>query len=677
MTSSIQSFTLGDFAQLSYHNPIDLTVTSNMTPIHTCFDTLSSGDQIFLFATSDSLVCPITIYIKEKDGTTLNIWKKRVVRKEGNSPEILFNGSLLCAGSSMYIMKDEVNASIITVFGYIRRNEIDQTSVTTTTTTPFSTMCIVSSAAAKTLIHTNNSDKKHLIHLNADSANSLTNYMSSLRVLSSIYKQTGRFMYNHDIDIGLSVGYFKLWEEELSSSKGLNDSSTQIKLDDVLSITTPLGVPEYIKVDHISINFFGSGGAVNEGSYNTLSAINFALPENVPTVDTNDPQIGVKKVFSTHMPSNFEIETNSLTIEEVVVESGVSYSGSNYWTDTADGNKVYQIRESYRDGGYVVFKKNNAYAHSGSTHEVIPAIYEIQTSYFVPSTDRLIVQLISSTVTLSDGSTKSYPFPVTDVNIGFLNMTSTKYNNSGVDGNAVFIHDLESQNLDSGAYSYIMLPWDVARKRVVHPLTTLNIEEPYPALANTIHSVPNDILQLTDPYLTIGSRPYQKLLKVTDIYKIEGVGGFDILDSIGLGTDTERRILLANSIFSGSIKIEQYGIDNIALTTSEKVGLVQGMLLNIAFEKSYQLKRGYDVTHNSYGSVSEILPASTNGTFEILSNAEHTFLKTPVNKAGGRTTRVLQNVCLDPKSSIYIDGVESTGTNTTNYSGYIIEVNNS
>ena len=57
-------------------------------------------------------------------------------------------------------------------------------------------------------------------------------------------------------------------------------------------------------------------------------------------------------------------------------------------------------------------------------------------------------------------------------------MTSTKYNNSGVDGNAVFIHDLESQNLDSGAYSYIMLPWDVARKRVVHPLTTLNIEEP-------------------------------------------------------------------------------------------------------------------------------------------------------------------------------------------------------
>lgn len=677
MTSSIQSFTLGDFAQLSYHNPIDLTVTSNMTPIHTCFDTLSSGDQIFLFATSDSLVCPITIYIKEKDGTTLNIWKKRVVRKEGNSPEILFNGSLLCAGSSMYIMKDEVNASIITVFGYIRRNEIDQTSVTTTTTTPFSTMCIVSSAAAKTLIHTNNSDKKHLIHLNADSANSLTNYMSSLRVLSSIYKQTGRFMYNHDIDIGLSVGYFKLWEEELSSSKGLNDSSTQIKLDDVLSITTPLGVPEYIKVDHISINFFGSGGAVNEGSYNTLSAINFALPENVPTVDTNDPQIGVKKVFSTHMPSNFEIETNSLTIEEVVVESGVSYSGSNYWTDTADGNKVYQIRESYRDGGYVVFKKNNAYAHSGSTHEVIPAIYEIQTSYFVPSTDRLIVQLISSTVTLSDGSTKSYPFPVTDVNIGFLNMTSTKYNNSGVDGNAVFIHDLESQNLDSGAYSYIMLPWDVARKRVVHPLTTLNIEEPYPALANTIHSVPNDILQLTDPYLTIGSRPYQKLLKVTDIYKIEGVGGFDILDSIGLGTDTERRILLANSIFSGSIKIEQYGIDNIALPTSEKVGLVQGMLLNIAFEKSYQLKRGYDVTHNSYGSVSEILPASTNGTFEILSNAEHTFLKTPVNKAGGRTTRVLQNVCLDPKSSIYIDGVESTGTNTTNYSGYIIEVNNS
>ena len=677
MTSSIQSFTLGDFAQLSYKNPIDLTIGSTLTAIHTCFESVSSSDQIFMFATSDSLVCPITIYIKEKDQTTLQVWKKRTVRKEGNSPEILFNGSLLCSGASMYVCKDEVNSSIVTVFGYVRRNEIDQTSVTTTSTSSFSTSCIVSSGTTKTLIHTNNSDKKHLIHLNADSSNSLTNYMSSLRVLSSIYKNTGRFMYNHGIDVGLSVGYYKLWEESDINNKGLNDYSTQIALDDVLSVTTPLGVPEYIKVDHISINFFPSGSAINEGSYNTLSAINFSLPENVPTVDTNDPQIGVKKVFSSHMPSNFEIETNSLTIEEVVVQSGVSYTGSNYWTDTSDGNKVYQIRDVYRDGGYVVFKKNNAYAHSGSTHEVIPAIYEIQTSYFVPGTDRLIVQFVSSSVTLADGSSKSYPNPVTDTGVGFLNMTSTKYNNSGVDGNTIFIHDLESQNLDGGVYSYIMLPWDVARKRVVHPLTTLNIEEPYPSLANTIHSVPNDILQLTDPYLTIGSRPYQKLLKVTDIYKIEGVGGFEILDSIASADDAGRRTLLANSIFSGSIKIEQFGIDNVALATADKVSLVQGMLLNIAFEKSYQLKRGYDVTHNSYGSVSEILPSSTNGVFEILSNAEHTFLKTPVNKSGGRTTRVLQNVCLDPKSSIYIDAVESTGTNTTNYSGYIIEVNNS
>ena len=668
MTSSIQSFTLGDFAQIAYKNPIDLTIGSSMTPIHTCFETLSTSDQVFMFASSDSLSCPITVYIQEKDHTTLQVWKKRVVRKEGNSPEILFNGSLLCQGASMYVCKDEVSSAIVTIYGYIRRAEIDQTSVTTTTTSAFSTSCIVSSASTKTLIHQNNSDKKHLIHLNADSANSLTNYMASLSVLSSIYKNTGRFMYNHDVDIGLSDGYFKLWEESDSLTKALNDSSTQIKVDDVLLATTPLGVTEYIKVDHITTTFFGSSvSADSEATYNTLSALDFPLPENVPSSDSNDPQSGVIKTYTTFAPSNFVLQNNNITTEEVTPVSGTSYVSNNYYTNTTT-NKVYQVREAFRAGSYVVFKKNNAYSHSGGAHEVIPAIYEVQTSFFVG--DLLIVKLVS-------GST-IHPTPITDTGIGFLNMTSTKYNNSGVDGNNIFIHSTESQNVDNNICSYVMLSWDVQRKRVVHPLTTLNIEETYPSLANTIPGVPNAIRQLTSPYLTIGDRPYKKLLKVLNSYPVEDESAYNILDTIAAADDSNRRRVLADSIFAGSIGVEQYGIDNVALIESEKVALNQGILLNVAFEKRYNLKRGYDITHSSFGTVTEVLPASgSSGTFEILSTAEHTFIKTPVNKAGGRTTRVLQNVCVDPKSSLYIDAVETTGTNSTNYSGYIIEVNNS
>ena len=171
------------------------------------------------------------------------------------------------------------------------------------------------------------------------------------------------------------------------------------------------------------------------------------------------------------------------------------------------------------------------------------------------------------------------------------------------------------------------------------------------------------------------------LLKVVKAYKRDDEG-FDVIGSINTSNDdADRRRLLADTLYAGSIVVEPYTLNGIVSTAVLDLGSSQnGLSFHIALEKWYKLLRGFSSVGLTQpdglrGTLTPTANSTYDGQLEIYSTEKHSFLYIPVNKTGGRTSRALQNVCMDPGTSVMVAG--DVASSDTNFSGYVIEVNNS